>query len=296
MESEEKKYILLTFDVEDWFQVENFKEYISFSTWTSFELRVEKNTLNILDLLDSYPFKPKATFFILGWIAEKLPKLVQEIHQRGHEVASHGNDHHLCTNLTSSDLLMDLKSSKEHLESIIKSKVYGFRAPSFAIDDGVLRVIAQADYLYDSSYNSFSAHGRYGKIDLSHAERKKAMFKINDNFFELPVSNLKIKNTVVPLGGGGYFRLFPFPLFKRGMESILKKDEAFVFYAHPWEFDPSQPRVEQASRGFKFRHYINLHKTESKLKALIMSFNDHEFITCSEYLRMQETRQCKKAI
>ncbi|MFA5905878.1 MAG: polysaccharide deacetylase family protein, partial [Desulfobacula sp.] len=160
MESEEKKYILLTFDVEDWFQVENFKEYISFSTWNSFELRVEKNTHKILDFLDSFSFKPKATFFILGWIAEKLPKLVQEIHKRGHEVASHGNDHHLCANLTETDLLMDLKSSKECLETIIGSRVYGFRAPSFALDDRVLRTIAKAGYLYDSSYNSFSAHGR----------------------------------------------------------------------------------------------------------------------------------------
>ncbi len=293
---EEKKSILLTFDVEDWFQVENFKEYIPFSTWNSFELRVEKNTLKILDLLDSFSFKPKATFFILGWIAEKLPELVREIHQRGHEVASHGNDHHLCGNLTESDLISDLRSSKDRLETIINSKVYGFRAPSFAIDDKVLQAIAQAGYFYDSSYNSFSAHGRYGKIDLSNTNHKNASYQIHETFFELPISNLKIKNTVIPFGGGGYFRLFPFPLFKLGMESALKKDKAFVFYAHPWEFDPSQPRVEQASRGFKFRHYINLNRTEKKLKALITAFDGHEFITCSEYLRKQETSQCKKAI
>ena len=290
MALEEKKFILLTFDVEDWFQVENFKDYIPFSTWNSFELRVEKNTHNILDLLDSFSFKPRATFFILGWIAEKLPELVREIHQRGHEVASHGNDHHLCRNLTEPDLITDLKSSKERLETITNSRVYGFRAPSFAIDDKVLKAISQAGYLYDSSYNSFSAHGRYGKIDLSNTNRKNALYQIHETFFELPVSNMTIKNTVIPLGGGGYFRLFPFPLFKFGMKSILKKDKAFVFYAHPWEFDPSQPRVEQASRGFKFRHYINLHRTEKKLKALISAFNDHEFITCAEYINHQETR------
>lgn len=284
---EEKKNILLTFDVEDWFQVENFKEYIPFLIWNSFELRVEKNTYKILDLLESFPFKPKATFFILGWIAEKLPKLVQEIHQRGHEVASHGNDHHLCRNLTESGLISDLKSSKDRLEAIIKSRVFGFRAPSFAIDDTILKTIEKAGYLYDSSYNSFSAHGRYGTIDLSPAEKKNAGYQINDNFYELPISNLKIKNTVIPLGGGGYFRLFPFPLFKLGVKSVLEKDNAFVFYAHPWEFDPSQPRVEEATRGFKFRHYINLQRTEKKLRALISAFSDHEFVTCADYIDKQ---------
>lgn len=280
--------ILLTFDVEDWFQVENFKDYISFSTWNSFDLRVEKNTLKILDLLDSFSFKPKATFFILGWIAEKLPELVREIHQRGHEVASHGNDHHLCGNLAESDLVSDLRSSKDRLETIINSNVYGFRAPSFAIDDAILKTIEQAGYLYDSSYNSFSAHGRYGTIDLSLAQKKNAGYQINKDFYELPISNMQISNTIIPLGGGGYFRLFPFPLFELGMKSVLKKDNAFVFYAHPWEFDPSQPRVEQASRGFKFRHYINLHRTEKKLKALISAFDDHEFITCADYIDKQK--------
>ncbi len=277
--------ILLTFDVEDWFQVENFKEYISFSTWNSFELRVEKNTHKILDLLDSFSFKPNATFFILGWIAEKLPELVRQIHQRGHEVASHGNDHHLCRNLTEPGLILDLKSSKERLETITNSRVYGFRAPSFALDDRVLQAIAQAGYLYDSSYNSFSAHGRYGKIDLPNSTN--ALYRIHKDFFELPISNLKIKNIVIPLGGGGYFRLFPFPLFKLGMASILKQDKTFVFYAHPWEFDPAQPRVEDASRGFKFRHYINLHRTEKKLRALISSFDRYKFITCKDFIDQQ---------
>jgi len=279
-----KKSILLTFDVEDWFQVENFKDYIEFSTWNSFELRVEKNTIKILDLLESFSFKPKATFFVLGWIAEKMPALVRQIHERGHEVASHGFNHHLCQNLTSQDLIKDLKSSKAVLENIVDDKIHGFRAPSFAINDEILNSIEQAGYFYDSSFNSFSGHGRYGIIDLSRAEKKNACYKLNNNFFELPVSNFKMKNKILPLGGGGYFRLFPFYFFKLGMKSVLKHDSAFIFYAHPWEFDPSQPRVEQASQGFKFRHYINLHKTEHKLKALIQSFCDHHFVTCMEYI------------
>jgi polysaccharide deacetylase family protein (PEP-CTERM system associated) len=285
MASAESKSILLTFDVEDWFQVENFKEYIKFSTWNSFELRVEKNTEKILDLLDSFSSKPKATFFILGWIAQKLPHLVRKIHERDHEVASHGVNHHLCNNLTGSELVKDLISSKSLLEDLTGHKVYGYRAPSFAVDDSVLQSISQSGYTYDSSYNSFSGHGRYGTIDLSRAEKNDACYKINNNFFELPISNVKIKNKVLPLGGGGYFRLFPFPVFKFGIKSVLKKDNAFIFYAHPWEFDPSQPRVEQASTGFKFRHYINLHKTETKLKALLENFSDCEFVTCIDYIQ-----------
>ena len=277
--------ILLTFDVEDWFQVENFKTSINFSAWDSFELRVEKNTIKILDLLDSFLFKPRATFFILGWIAEKFPDLVLEIHKRGHEVASHGYNHHLCTHLDQHDLMDDLKSSKQLIESIIDSEVYGFRAPSFAVNDTIIKIIQQAGYIYDSSFNSFSGHGRYGTIDLSIATKKNAAYKINDNFFELPISNIKIIKKVFPLGGGGYFRLFPFTFFKQGMKSVLKKDKAFIFYAHPWEFDPEQPIVEKASTGFKFRHYINLHKTEVKLKALINSFSNYKFITCTEYIR-----------
>lgn len=281
---EEKRSILLTFDVEDWFQVENFKEYIKFSTWNSFELRVEKNTLKILDLLDSFSFQPKATFFILGWIAKKLPKLVREIHERGHEIASHGVDHHLCQNLAGPDLAKDLADSKSFLEQIIDSPIHGFRAPSFAINDQILTHVQDAGYTYDSSYNSFSGHGRYGTIDLSRAKKKEGCYAISDTFFELPISNLSVHNRVIPLGGGGYFRLLPFPFFKLGMKSVIKKDNVFIFYAHPWEFDPQQPRVEQASKGFKFRHYINLHKTETKLKSLLEYFCDYKFITCIDYI------------
>jgi polysaccharide deacetylase family protein (PEP-CTERM system associated) len=276
--------ILLTFDVEDWFQVENFKECIDYSTWDSCEFRVETNTIKILDLLDSFSFKPKATFFILGWIAKKFPNLVLEIQRRGHEIASHGYNHHLCTQLSQENLIDDLKSSKHLLEDIINEEVQGYRAPSFAVSDSTINMVQQAGYTYDSSFNSFSGNGRYGKINLSSTTKSNAAYMINENFFELPISNFKIKNKVLPLGGGGYFRLLPFSLFKSGMKSVLKKDKAFVFYAHPWEFDPSQPRVNKASTGFKFRHYVNLHKSEAKLKTLIKSFNHYKFVTCSEYI------------
>lgn len=279
-----KPAILLTIDVEDWFQVENFKSYIDFSTWNSFELRVEKNTHLILDLLDTFSFKPKATFFILGWIAERLPTLVRQIRDRGHEVASHGDNHHLCTALDKNQLAQDLLTSKKRLEDITGHAVYGYRAPSFAINDQVLEMIKQAGYLYDSSYNSFSAHGRYGSIDLSKAVKNDGSYQLDNHFFELPVSNLRLCNKTIPLGGGGYFRLYPTYFFKHGITRVLKKNNAFIFYAHPWEFDPNQPRVHQASRGFKFRHYINLDKTEGKLKQMVCAFPDSYFITCKNYL------------
>jgi len=279
-----KPVILLTIDVEDWFQVENFKPYIDFSTWNSFELRVEKNTCLILDLLASFSFKPKATFFILGWIAERLPALVRQIRDCGHEVASHGGNHHLCTALDKNQLALDLWTSKKQLEDITGQTVYGYRAPSFAVNDQILEMIKQAGYLYDSSYNSFSAHGRYGSIDLSGAVKNGGSYQLDDGFFELPVSNLHLGGKTIPLGGGGYFRLYPTPFFKQGIKRVLGKNNAFVFYTHPWEFDPNQPRVHQASQGFKFRHYINLGRTEVKLQKIINAFTDCDFVTCQHYL------------
>lgn len=278
--SVEKKTILLTFDVEDWFQVENFKEYIPFSTWDNRELRVEKNTHLILDFLDSFNFKPKATFFILGWIAQKVPQLVREINNRGHEVANHGNHHHLCTKLNFREIADDLNTGKKILEDIISNPVNGYRAPSFAINDDILKIIRDTGHIYDSSYNSFAVHGRYGKISLPMNSKYFSLIELSDNFYELPISNLILKKTIFPLGGGGYFRLIPFPFFKLGMKKVISCHNTFVFYSHPWEFDPDQPVVNEANSLFKFRHYINLNKTKEKLQALVDSFQDYNFITC----------------
>jgi polysaccharide deacetylase family protein (PEP-CTERM system associated) len=283
--SAEKYKILLTVDVEDWFQVENFKSCISYESWDSRELRVADNTIKILDLLDSFRFTPKATFFVLGWVAKRLPDLVREIASRGHEVASHGYGHDLCSTVSAASLVQDLTYSKKLLEDILGVPVIGYRAPSFSISGQTLDLVRDAGYLYDSSFNSFGSHERYGHLDLSHIRKNRGVFQINPDFYEIPVSNLEFGNRVLPLGGGGYFRLFPFQIFKQGMKAVLKKESAFVFYAHPWEFDPDQPRVDQASAGFKFRHYINLHRTEDKISALIRSFSDARFTTCQSHLK-----------
>jgi polysaccharide deacetylase family protein (PEP-CTERM system associated) len=307
----DRHHILLTIDVEDWFQVENFKPWIPFSSWSSHELRVEKNTHRILNLLDSVELQPsaishqpgcsrnpKATFFVLGWIAKRLPHLVREIQGRGHEVASHGYYHTLCEVETPEALKRDLTDTKKLLEDILGAPVFGFRAPSFSISHEILKVIADCGYLYDSSYNSFAMHGRYGRMDFSQNGNKGIAFRIPTTqepaassqqpaanvFFELPISNWQLGQHVAPWGGGAYFRLIPSPLFKLGVRSILKDKGAYLFYMHPWEIDPKQPRVDEAPSFFKFRHYTNLGKTESKLSSLFDGFNYCSFTTCYDYL------------
>ena len=337
---------LLTIDVEDWFQVENFKRYIPFAFWSSYKLRVEKNTHRLLDFLDSVSCQPsvvggqpsgnlnqteshssqfnidhgpqstdgaqdekvRGTFFVLGWIAERLPHLIQEIHSRGHEVASHGYYHNLCNDQSHEDLKADLCDSKSLLEDIIGNQVYGYRAPSFAINNDILKIIEDCGYLYDSSYNSFSMHGRYGHLDLLQNKSRGIALKISKTrnpdfigkhetrntkhkpFYELPVSNLKFAHQVFPWGGGGYFRLIPFPLFKIGVKFILGKKNAYLFYFHPWEIDPEQPKVNDAPVFYKFLHYINLRKTHIRLSKLIENFAHCNFITCRQYL--DEVRNC----
>lgn len=288
---------LLTIDVEDWFQVENFKKWITFDSWSTRELRVEKNTYLILDLLDSIELKPasaaipkhggnsiKATFFILGWIAERLPGLVKEIKDRGHEVASHGFDHNLASGQDRRELKQDLITSKNILEDIIGVPVCGYRAPSFSIDDDSLKIIEDCGYLYDSSYNSFAMHGRYGQASFSDKKRQGMAIRMSDSFYELPISNLSIGNNVFPLGGGAYFRLFPLSFFKFGIKMIIEKKSAYLFYMHPWELDPQQPRVDEANMSFKFRHYANLKKCRSRLNKLLKAFLHCDFITCRQYL------------
>lgn len=333
------KYFLITIDVEDWFQVENFKPWIPFSTWDTRELRVEQNVHRLLDLLDSVKLpseklNPKnaidaasvtrpdnsinvpkaknatsenntknatsrrvhATFFVLCWIAEKLPYLVREIYSRGHEVASHGCNHELTTKISREELNQDLNRSKKKLEDITGSPVFGFRAPSFSINDGILKTIQENDYLYDSSYNSFRLHSRYGNISLNGSGGKGIAHKISKNFYELPISNLSLsalgalahfnhlRQLYLPWGGGSYLRLIPFPIFKIGVKSIFRKDNAYLSYIHPWEIDHEQPRLNEVSISSKFRQYTNLTKTYPRLKNLIESHKHCRFITCRQYL------------
>ena len=295
------KAILITIDVEDWFQVENFKAWIPFETWARRELRVERNVHRLLELFDSIAVAPidsttrnpkpetlnpriRATFFILGWLAKRLPAMVREIRRHGHEVASHGFHHDLPQKLDPAALRQDLEKSKKLLEDILGQAVTGYRAPSFAVDRALLDTLAAAGYRYDSSYNSFALHGRYGKMTLPAGGTNSVARRLHNGILELPVSNLRVGGRVIPWAGGGYFRLMPTGLFIEGVRSILQRDNAYVFYMHPWEVDPGQPRVAQASRWFKFRHYVHLDRTAAKLRRLIESFSHCEFTTCRDYL------------
>jgi polysaccharide deacetylase family protein (PEP-CTERM system associated) len=302
------KYFLITIDVEDWFQVENFKPWIHFSTWNSRELRVERNVHRLLDLFDSIklplgtanptnasnainPKTPSATFFVLCWITRRLPHLVREIVARGHEVASHGCHHDLLTKIPLVRLKAELVESRLILEDTIGTSVFGFRAPSFAIDESILKRIVEAGYRYDSSYNSFRLHGRYGRISLNGGKKFGIAWRLSDGLYEIPISNLVMNGLRLPTGGGAYFRVTPFPIFRQAVKSILRRDNAYLFYLHPWEIDPDQPRLNEASLKIKLRHYSNLSKTEIKIDRLINSFPDCHFTSCTKYLNAAATAQ-----
>jgi peptidoglycan-N-acetylglucosamine deacetylase len=315
------KHFILTVDVEDWFQVENLRPWYPHGTWSDCELRVERNVHRLLDLFDELctkfhnsttpinPLNPadptnphtsiSATFFVLGWIAERLPRLVREIAARGHEVASHGHSHRMCNSLSNEDLKEDLVKSKSILEDILGQKVSGFRAPNFSIDDRVLSLVADSGYAYDSSYNNFNLHGRYGKINLTRQPMAGIAYRLSDSFFELPISNLpfisfpilgllgmlaRYRRSVIPWGGGAYFRLVPRSIFCRGVRRILELSGAYSFYIHPWEIDPDQPKIRHASFISRFKHYTNLKETESKLRSMIQELADCRFSCCRDYI------------
>jgi len=283
------KKILLTFDIEDWFQVENFKSHIDYSSWPTQEFRVERSTHELLNLLDGFQSPVHATFFILGWVAKQRPELVREIHNRGHEVASHGFAHQLCYKLTADELLEDLVISKKLLEDITGHAVSGYRAPSFSISDKVLELVRNAGYHYDSSYNSFASHGRYGSCTLPKSRNPDPpLYSFSSSFHEIPVSNLRIGQKLIPWGGGGYFRLLPGPVHQAGVNHILKKNGCYTFYLHPWEIDPDQPRVNEAKASLQFRHYVNLKGAKSKLKHFVKGNLKHRFLTCRDFVLLQK--------
>ena len=298
MNADTRPNILLTIDVEDWFQVENLRPWFPPGAWNRQELRVERNTNDLMDLLDSMELPPdsqkpaapvhtpapRATFFILGWIAKRLPNLVREIQKRGHEVASHGYNHLMCSRISPEDLKDDLIRSKRTIEDITGVEVKGYRAPNFSISDVALELVRTTGYQYDSSYNNFARHGRYGVLTLNGKNKAGEAVRIEKDFAELPISNLTVGNQIVPWGGGGYFRLLPLPIFTRGIAHILNRTGFYLFYMHPWEIDPGQPRVKNGSRLSSWRHYLNLAKTRTRLAGLLQTFKRCKFPTCSQYL------------
>ena len=257
----------LSFDIEDWFHVENFKPYISRENWNTCSLRVPDNTARILDILSCFGIK--ATFFVLGWVAHKCPELVKSIDAQGHEIASHGFWHNLVYRQTKDEFRKDILLSKKILEGIIQKEVIGYRAPSFSITNEslwALDILRECGFKYDSSIFPTSFHNRYGFHGVNSGGATYA-----NGIVEVPMSTYSFLNTRLPLGGGGYFRLFPYSYFKVLFKALNRKGEAFVFYLHPWELDENQPHVN-ACLSYRFRHYVNLKNTQKKFKRLIQDF------------------------
>ena len=261
---------LLSVDVEDWFQVDNLKQAITRNSWNKRISRVERNVDIILKALDDH--KSNATFFILGWIAERYPNLVREIHSQGHEIACHGYNHDLVYSLSPEKFSEDAGRTKNLLEDIIGERILGYRAPNFSITDWAIDVLISLGFKYDSSLFLTVAHNRYGKLK-DYRIPSNNIFKLKDNFYQVMLSSIDLLGNKIPWAGGFYFRFIPYWIFKRGIDNILKKRGIYIFYIHPWEFDPGQPWIKNISLQYKFRHYTNLKKTELKFVSMLKDFN-----------------------
>lgn len=269
----------LTVDVEDYFQVSAFAENIDPEAWDDHPLRVENNTQKLLDLFDERGFK--ATFFVLGWVAERQAALIREIAERGHEVACHGYSHQLVYNQTPAVFQEETHRAKSLIEDIIQQPVKGYRAASYSITEKslwALDILAESGFIYDSSIFPVR-HDRYGMPDTPEDPYVLTTPK-GHSLIEFPLSTAKIFKYRLPIAGGGYFRLYPYWLSRMGLNQINRQHKPFIFYLHPWEVDPQQPRID-ASRFSRFRHYNNLHKCEKRLCQLM---HDFEFTTTWDVL------------
>ncbi|WP_428021886.1 XrtA system polysaccharide deacetylase [Aquabacterium sp.] len=268
----------LTIDVEDYFQVSAFAPYIQRADWDARECRVERNVGRILDMLAAQ--KTQATFFTLGWIAQRYPHLVRRIADEGHEVASHGYGHERVSDLTPEAFAHDIRTAKHLLEDIAGVAVTGYRAPSFSIGQGnlwALDVLQQEGYRYSSSIYPIQ-HDHYGMPDAP-----RFAHRIRPDLIEVPPTTLRMFNRNLPSSGGGYFRLFPYALSRWMLRQVNQNDQQpAIFYFHPWEIDAAQPRVAGIDARTRFRHYVNIPRMEQRLQRLLQDFQwgrmDHIFL------------------
>lgn len=258
----------LTIDVEDYFQVSAMAPYIARSEWDSRECRVERNVDQLLELLAKH--RTQATFFTLGWVAERYPDLVRRIVAGGHELASHGHGHERASDLSPAAFLDDISRAKRILEDVSGVAVQGYRAPSFSIGEGNLWAfdcLAEAGYRYSSSIYPI-AHDHYG---MPNAPR--FAHEVRPGLTEIPVSTLRLNGRNLPCSGGGYFRLFPYALSRWMIEQVNARDAASaIFYFHPWEIDADQPRVPGINLKTRFRHYVNIARMHGRLDSLLQDF------------------------
>ena len=258
----------LTVDVEDYFQVSALAPQIDRSTWEGRECRVERNVDRLLSLFSDRG--AHATFFALGWIAERYPHLVRQIVAAGHEIASHGYGHLRCTDQSRGDFRDDVRRAKDLLEDLAGQRVLGYRAPSFSIGAGnqwAFDVLLEAGYRYSSSVYPVR-HDHYGMPDAP-----RFAYDARPGLREIPITTTRLLGRNLPAGGGGYFRLAPYRLSRWALRRVNTIDQRpVIFYLHPWEIDPGQPRIPGTSLKTRFRHYVNLHKTESRLGHLLRDF------------------------
>ncbi|MBT3049247.1 MAG: XrtA system polysaccharide deacetylase [Candidatus Thiodiazotropha sp.] len=271
----------ITVDVEDYFQVSAFAKNIEKDNWCDYESRVERNTHKLLEIFAQY--NTKGTFFVLGWIAERFPNLINEIEQAGHEIASHGYSHDLVYNQTIDKFREETGRTKEILENIINKPIYGYRAASYSIVQKsiwALDILTELGFTYDSSIFPI-VHDRYG---IPGAKTEPHVYKTEggNSIIEFPISTVGLGKTRLPISGGGYFRLLPYWITRSGLNKINNKEKKpFIFYMHPWEIDTGQPRIKSNMLS-EFRHYNNISKFDQRLRKLLQDF---KFSTVSDVLK-----------
>lgn len=269
----------LSVDVEDYFHASSLSRYFPRDTWDSLEHRVGDNTSQLLDLLDET--QTSGTFFVLGWVAERYPEIVRNIDRRGHEVACHGYSHRLIYDQSIAEFESETRLAKDILEQIIGKPVIGYRGASFSVTEKsrwALETIASLGFIYDSSIYPVR-HDRYG------IRSESILPRVHDlkagKLVEVPPGVLEVGKFRLPIGGGGYFRLFPYSLTRTAVKRANKNSTPFVFYIHPWEIDEGQPRAV-AKWHTKFRHYTNISKVGGRLSQLLSEF---QFAPVCEVLR-----------
>lgn len=254
----------LSIDLEDWFCANNLR--IKIKDWDKHESRVVANTERILDMLDKH--NVKGTFFVLGWVAERAPDLIREVERRGHEIATHGYSHRLLTEMTPEEFEADLKMALDVTSACAQKEIIGFRAPSFTVTRKTLwalDILAQHGIQYDSSIFPVGFHPDYGIPDATLSVHR------NGALTEVPMSVADVFGRRIPCSGGGYFRLFPYSVTRYLMQQCNRQGRPVIFYLHPWEVDPAQPR-RKLGMTKSLRHYTNLDKTLGRLDRLLTDF------------------------
>lgn len=260
----------MTVDVEDYFHVSAFDGVVSRAEWPAFESRVVRNTEQLLDIFGRA--NVRATFFVLGWVAERFPALVRRIATLGHEVASHGYNHQLLYLLTPAQFREDVRAAKAAIESAAGQRVVGFRAPSYSVIQSsmwAIDVLIEEGYVYDASIFPIH-HDRYGIPDAP--RHPYVLRRDGGSLLELPGSTVKVGGVNLPIAGGGYFRQLPYAWTRWGIDRVNRVEgRPVVFYTHPWEIDPQQPRIP-VSASTRLRHYRGLNRTRERLGRLLRDF------------------------